>query len=76
MGGEGVQPVVSDSLSPLGLPRKAILDIFITADVVSTIIQVAGAALIGSAESGSRSLTTPNNILLAGLAFQIFSFLV
>ena len=76
MGGEGVQPVVSDSLSPLGLPRKAILAIFITADVISTIIQVAGAALISSAESDSKSPTSPNNIVLAGLAFQVFSFLV
>lgn len=76
MGGEEMQAPASDSLSPLGLRRKAILAIFITADVISTIVQVAGAALIGSAESNRKSPTTPNNILLAGLAFQAFSFLV
>jgi len=39
-------------------------------------MQVAGAALIGSVESKRKDATTPNNILLAGLAFQSFAFLV
>lgn len=58
------------------LPPKSILWIFITCDVVATVIQIVGAALIGVAESNRRDPTTPNNILLAGLAFQAFSFLL
>ncbi|KAL8688113.1 MAG: hypothetical protein Q9218_005893 [Villophora microphyllina] len=69
--GEGVR-----NLSPLGLSKRAILAIFITSDVIATIVQVAGAALIGSSESNRKSPDTGNNILLAGLAFQVFSFLV
>ncbi|KAL8784574.1 MAG: hypothetical protein Q9195_008999 [Heterodermia aff. obscurata] len=59
---------------PLNLSRKLILAVFIVADIIATVIQVAGAALIGSAESDRRSPTTANNILLAGLSFQVFSF--
>ncbi|KAF2213965.1 hypothetical protein CERZMDRAFT_95991 [Cercospora zeae-maydis SCOH1-5] len=58
------------------LPPKAVLGIFITCDVVATIVQVAGAALVGVAYSNQKDPTTPNNILLAGLAFQVFSFAV
>lgn len=53
-----------------------ILWIFIVCDVVATVIQVAGAALVGVAYSHQKDPTTPNNILLAGLAFQVFSFAV
>lgn len=66
--------VVGREYAPMG-PRL-ILAIFITSDVVATIVQVAGAALIGVAESNRRDPTTANNILLAGLAFQVFTFLV
>jgi hypothetical protein len=58
------------------LPPKAVLGIFITCDVVATIVQIAGAALVGVAYSNQKNPTTPNNILLAGLAFQVFSFAV
>ena len=58
------------------LPPRWILAIFITADVVATVVQIVGAALIGVAESNRRDPTTPNNILLAGLAFQAFTFLL
>lgn len=58
------------------LPPKLILWIFITSDIVATITQVAGAAMIGAAASNGKDPTTPNNILLAGLAFQVFSFFV
>ncbi|KAK5172019.1 uncharacterized protein LTR77_003656 [Saxophila tyrrhenica] len=58
------------------MPPKAILGIFITCDVVATIVQVAGAALVGTAYSNQDDPSTPNNILLAGLAFQVFSFFV
>lgn len=37
---------------------------------------MAGAALIGKAESDRNDPTMANNILLAGLAFQTFAFLV
>lgn len=53
-----------------------ILWIFVVCDVIATMIQVAGAALIGVAYSNQKDPTTPNNILLAGLAFQVFSFAV
>lgn len=56
------------------LPPKIILWVFIFCDVVATMIQIAGAALVGSAYSNGKDPTTPNNILLAGLAFQVFSF--
>ncbi|KAL9057659.1 MAG: hypothetical protein Q9206_002256 [Seirophora lacunosa] len=72
----GDDAAVARKLSPLGLTKRTILAIFITADVVATIVQVAGAALIGVAQSNRKSPTTANNILLAGLAFQVFSFLV
>jgi RTA1 like protein len=58
------------------LPPKLILWIFISCDIIATITQVAGAALIGAAASNGEDPTTPNNILLAGLAFQVFSFFI
>lgn len=67
-------------LSPV---KRFFVKIFIAFDVVSTGIQVAGAALIGVAESrqarGQKSPLTSsqaNDILLAGLAIQCASFLV
>src|ERR1700761_1900274 len=58
------------------IPPKVVLGVFITCDVVATIVQIAGAALIGVAYSNHKNPTTPNNILLAGLSFQVFSFAV
>lgn len=55
---------------------RLILWTFIVCDVVATVTQVTGAALVGVAYSDQRDPTTPNNILLAGLAFQVFSFAV
>lgn len=66
--------VVGREYAPLG-PRL-ILAIFITCDVIATGVQVAGAALIGVAESNGRDSTNANNILLAGLVVQVFSFFV
>ncbi|KAJ5841574.1 hypothetical protein N7534_011404 [Penicillium rubens] len=54
------------------LPPKVILAFFITSDVISTIVQVAGACLIGVKESRRQDPTTANNILLGGLAYQVF----
>lgn len=56
------------------LPPKLILWIFIVCDVVATVIQITGAALVGSAYSNGKDPNIPNHILLAGLAFQVFSF--
>lgn len=58
------------------IPPKVVLGVFITCDAIATIIQIAGAALVGVAYSNRDNPTTPNNILLAGLAFQVFSFAV
>lgn len=58
------------------LPPQAILWIFIVCDVVATIVQIAGAALIGTAYSKNKDPTIPNRILLAGLVFQVVSFAI
>lgn len=57
-----------------GLTRKTIVGVFVTADVVCTVVQVAGAALIGVRESRRQSPTTANRILLSGLVVQVVSF--
>ncbi|KAJ3006682.1 hypothetical protein HKX48_009533 [Thoreauomyces humboldtii] len=59
---------------PLPLSPRSIIVIFLSFDLVTTVVQIVGAALIGSAESNRRSPTTPNNILLAGLSIQVASF--
>ncbi|RVX72655.1 hypothetical protein B0A52_04053 [Exophiala mesophila] len=64
--------VVGRTYAPLS-PRL-ILWIFIVCDVIATVVQITGAALVGRAYSDQKDPTTPNNILLAGLAFQVFSF--
>jgi hypothetical protein len=56
------------------LKPRFILWGFVTADIITTIMQVAGAALVGHAESDQKDPTTANNILLAGLAIQSFAF--
>ncbi|KAF2716729.1 RTA1-domain-containing protein [Polychaeton citri CBS 116435] len=58
------------------LPPKMIIWIFVVCDVIATVIQVAGAALVGVAYSNRKDPTTPNNILMAGLAVQVFTFAV
>ena len=58
------------------MPPKVVLGVFITCDVVATIVQIAGAALVGVAYSNQKDPRTYNHILLAGLAFQVFSFAV
>ncbi|TLD38809.1 hypothetical protein E2P81_ATG01352 [Venturia nashicola] len=58
------------------LRPKLILWGFVACDVLSTGMQVAGAALIGKAESDEKDPATANNILLAGLAFQTFAFFI
>ena len=46
---------------------------FLACDIVTTIIQIAGAASIGAAESNGNSPKTANNVLIAGLAIQVQS---
>jgi hypothetical protein len=50
-----------------------ILGFFISSDVISTIVQIAGARLVGVKESRRQDPTTANNILLAGLAYRVFA---
>jgi hypothetical protein len=57
------------------LKPKLILWGFVVCDVVSTAIQVTGAALIGKKESDREDSSSANNILLGGLAFQSAAFL-
>ncbi|SGY14207.1 BQ5605_C010g06101 [Microbotryum silenes-dioicae] len=67
----------------LSFPPKIFIIIFIIADIVTTAIQITGAALIGAAESSRTPGSVPtaitsaqaNDILLSGLAIQSVSFL-
>lgn len=55
------------------LPPRAILRIFIASDVVATATQITGAALIGVRQGNREDPTIGSDILLAGLAFQVFA---
>jgi hypothetical protein len=77
----GIYTILSVLINRLGrqftpLSPRLILIVFIICDIVSTGVQIAGAALIGKAESNRKDPTTPNNILLAGLSIQVFSFFI
>lgn len=67
---------VGREYSPLGMKPRTILWVFVSADVVCTILQIAGAAMIGSAESNDGDPNIGNHILTAGLAVQVFCFAV
>jgi len=74
----GIYTILSALIPRLGrrysfLPPKVVLWFFVTSDVIATVTQVAGAALIGVAQSNREDPTTANNILLGGLAYQVFS---
>jgi hypothetical protein len=56
------------------LPPRVILYIFIVSDVVATIVQGGGAAMVGIRESKGEDPTIPNNIVTGGLAFQVVTF--
>ena len=58
------------------LPPRVVLGIFIACDVIATIVQITGAALVGRAYSDGGDPNVPNKILLAGLAFQVCAFAV
>ncbi|KAK9817152.1 hypothetical protein WJX72_010401 [[Myrmecia] bisecta] len=66
--------LVKDQKQPVS--ARAVFVTFLVCDIVTTVMQVVGAALIGVAESNQKSPTTANNILLAGLALQTASFAV
>lgn len=57
----------------LNRPRL-LVSTFIVADLIATTLQVGGAAGIGAAESNGKDPKLANNILLAGLAFQVACF--
>ncbi|KAF6787923.1 rta1 domain-containing protein [Colletotrichum sojae] len=74
----GVYTILSALINRLGrkfspLPPKVVLWFFVTSDVVATLAQVSGAALIGVKQSRREDPTSANNILLGGLAYQVFS---
>lgn len=74
----GVYTILSALIPRLGrrysfLPPKFILWFFITSDVIATVVQITGAALIGVRQSNRDDPTDANNILLGGLAYQVFS---
>lgn len=74
----GVYTILSALIARLGnkysfLRPAFILAFFIASDAISTIVQVAGASLIGVKESRREDPTSANNILLAGLAYQVFA---
>ncbi|KAE9368981.1 RTA1-domain-containing protein [Stipitochalara longipes BDJ] len=70
-----VTKVRSSTKKAMGARPRWILWTFIAADIATTILQVAGAALIGKVESDHKDSTTANHILLAGLVVQAFSFI-
>ncbi|KAL7945470.1 RTA1 domain-containing protein [Trichoderma barbatum] len=74
----GIYTILSALISRLGskysfLSPKVIMWFFVLSDAISTITQVIGAALIGTQESKHKDPTFANNILLGGLAYQVFS---
>ncbi|KAG9229842.1 RTA1 like protein-domain-containing protein [Amylocarpus encephaloides] len=75
----GIYAVLSVLINRVGkeyslLRPKLVLWIFITSDVLCTTLQVAGAAILGSAQSNRKDPNTGNHILTAGLAIQVFVF--
>jgi hypothetical protein len=77
----GIYTILSVMINRVGrqyspLPPNWILGVFITCDTVATIVQITGAALVGSRYSNDEDPTSANYILLSGLAFQVFTFLV
>ncbi|KAI1771697.1 RTA1-domain-containing protein [Hypoxylon cercidicola] len=57
------------------IPPKFYTRIFIPCDIVSLILQAAGGGLAASAFHSGELTTTGDNIMIAGLAFQVFTLL-
>ncbi|KAK1830866.1 RTA1 like protein-domain-containing protein [Podospora conica] len=74
----GIYTILSALIHRLGreyslLSPKLILWIFITSDAIATVTQISGAALIGVRQTKRADPTDANNILLGGLAYQVFA---
>ncbi|GAB1312722.1 Sphingoid long-chain base transporter RSB1 [Madurella fahalii] len=74
----GIYTILSALIHRLGrayslLPPTVVLWFFISSDVIATITQIVGAALIGVRQKQREDPTAANNILLGGLAYQVFS---
>ncbi|KXX78309.1 Sphingoid long-chain base transporter RSB1 [Madurella mycetomatis] len=74
----GIYAILSALIHRLGrayslLPPTVVLWFFITSDVIATTTQIVGAALIGVRQKQREDPTSANNILLGGLAYQVFS---
>ncbi|TDZ19487.1 Sphingoid long-chain base transporter RSB1 [Colletotrichum orbiculare MAFF 240422] len=74
----GIYAVLSALIHRLGrhhspVPPNFVLGFFVASDVVATITQISGAALIGVRQSRREDPAAANNILLGGLAYQVFS---
>lgn len=74
----GIYAILSALINRLGrryalLPPRVILWFFIASDTIATVTQIAGAALIGVKQKKREDPTVANNILLGGLAYQVFS---
>ncbi|PYI18052.1 RTA1-domain-containing protein [Aspergillus japonicus CBS 114.51] len=77
----GIYTILSGLIPRLGrqyalLPPRVILWFFITSDVISTVVQIAGAVLVGVRESRQLDPSVANQILLGGLAYQVFAMTV
>jgi hypothetical protein len=74
----GIYAILSVLINQLGreyspIVPRAILWIFITSDVISTILQITGAAIIGSRQAKRLNPDIGSHILLGGLSYQVFS---
>ncbi|KAI1028168.1 hypothetical protein LB504_012535 [Fusarium proliferatum] len=58
------------------LPSRWYTRLFIPCDVLSLVLQAAGGVIASIALQDSKSLTTGDNIMIAGLALQVFTLLV
>ncbi|KAI0484508.1 sphingoid long-chain base transporter RSB1 [Xylariaceae sp. FL0804] len=58
------------------IPYNYYTRIFIPCDVVSLILQAVGGALASLASHRDESTTTGDNIMIAGLTFQVFTLLI
>ena len=56
------------------VPPRIVFAFFLTCDVVTIVVQITGASLIGSREHNHRNSSSANNILIAGLAIQTATF--
>ncbi|KIW00569.1 uncharacterized protein PV09_07923 [Verruconis gallopava] len=58
------------------IPAKMYPRIFIPCDVFSLVLQAAGGGLASAETHAGRNATTGNNIMIAGLSFQVFTLLL